>query len=139
MEDRKSPCSSGDDECEKECKMMPLELKMSRLMELESVRHLHKLIEHEWDVVERTACQTAAGRALWKHVIDDPLAEIFAGETCLKSLHEKMKMDKLKNARETAGVILAVRTLWFDSRLEAALHCFKGDTQVVLLGAGFIL
>lgn len=112
------------------------ELKLSTLMEAENIRELHRLIERECDAVERSACQTAAGRALWNHVIHDPVAEILAGETYLRNLHNKMRIDKLKNARETAGVMLAVRTLWFDSRLEAALRRFKGETQVVLLGAG---
>lgn len=112
------------------------ELKLSTLMEDENIRELHRLIERECDAVERSACQTAAGRALWNHVIHDPVAEILAGETCLRNLHKKIRVDKLKNARETAGVMLAVRTLWFDSRLQAALSRLKGETQVVLLGAG---
>jgi len=115
------------------------ELKLSTLMEDENIRELHRLIERECDAVERSACQTAAGRALWNHVIHDPVAEILAGETCLRNLHKKIRVDKLKNARETAGVMLAVRTLWFDSRLQAALSHLKGETQVVLLGAGPIL
>ncbi|KAH9300310.1 hypothetical protein KI387_011893, partial [Taxus chinensis] len=122
-------CKCTEDSC-------VCELKMSRLMDLESVRNLHELIEKECDAVERTACQTAAGRALWKHVIHDPVAEILAGETHLKNLYTKMKRDRVSKASEISGVMLAVRTLWFDSSLEAALRCFQGDTQVVLLGAG---
>lgn len=112
------------------------QLKLSRLMELESVKNLHELMERDCDAVERTACQTAAGRALWKHMIHDPVAEILAGETYLRNLYDKMKRDRVSKAQEVAGVIMAVRTLWFDSRLEAALRWFKGETQVVLLGAG---
>lgn len=112
------------------------ELKLSRLMEMESVRNLHELMEREGDAVEMTACQTAAGRALWKHMINDPVAEVLAGETYLRKLYEKMKRDRESKAQEIAGVILVVRTLWFDSRLEAALRRFKGESQLVLLGAG---
>lgn len=70
-------------------------------------------------------------------MIHDPFADLLAGETYLKSFHEKIKNDRLKNARETSGVILAVRTLWFDSKIEAALSSFNGEGQVVLLGAGW--
>ncbi|XP_076895294.1 uncharacterized protein LOC143547870 [Bidens hawaiensis] len=108
----------------------------SGLLYSEAVRELHATIENEWDSVKQSACQTAAGRALWKHVVHDPLAELFAGETYLKSLYEKIKKDRLNNAREVSGVILAVRTLWFDSKLEAAIKSFGGGAQVVLLGAG---
>ncbi|KAG4933658.1 hypothetical protein JHK87_047660 [Glycine soja] len=55
-----------------------------------------------------SACQTAAGRALWKHAIHDPLADVLAGETYLRNLHEKIKKDIVNNARETSGVIVAV-------------------------------
>lgn len=113
------------------------ELKLPDLLHSEAVRHVHATIEKEWDSLRRSACQTAAGRALWKHVIHDPLAELLAGESYLRNLHEKIKKDCLKNARETSGVILAVRTLWFDSRLEDALTSPNGrEAQVVLLGAG---
>ncbi|KAL1198721.1 hypothetical protein V5N11_002984 [Cardamine amara subsp. amara] len=94
-------------------------------------------IQSEWDYFKKSACQTAAGRALWKHVIHDPLAHLFAGETHLRNLHIKIQNDQVNNAREVSGVILAVRTLWFDSRIQAALDSFHGDAaQVVLLGAG---
>lgn len=113
------------------------ELKLPDLLFTDTVRQVHTTIEKEWDPLQRSACQTAAGRALWKHVIHDPLADLLAGETYLSSLHEKIKRDCTNNAREISGVILAVRTLWFDSKLEAALHSFNArDTQVVLLGAG---
>ncbi|KAI3785559.1 hypothetical protein L1987_44679 [Smallanthus sonchifolius] len=102
----------------------------------QAVRELHATIENDWDSVKQSACQTAAGRALWKHVVHDPLAELFAGETYLKNLYEKIKKDRMNNAREVSGVILAVRTLWFDSKLEAAVKLFGGGAQVVLLGAG---
>ncbi|PWA99135.1 Leucine carboxyl methyltransferase [Artemisia annua] len=102
----------------------------------EAIRELHATIANDWDSVKQSACQTAAGRALWKHVVHDPLAELFAGETYLKSLYEKIKKDRLNNAREVSGVILAVRTLWFESKLEAAVNSFGGGAQVVLLGAG---
>nr|XP_043614326.1 putative S-adenosyl-L-methionine-dependent methyltransferase Mjls_1072 [Erigeron canadensis] len=102
----------------------------------EALRELHATIENNWDSVKQSACQTAAGRALWKHVVHDPLAEVFAGETYLNSLYEKIKKDRLSNAREVSGVILAVRTLWFESKLEAAVKSFGGAAQVVLLGAG---
>lgn len=113
------------------------ELKLPELLSTETLRSLHAAIETDWDFLRRSACQTAAGRALWKEVIHDPLAELFAGETYLKNIYEKIIKDRLNNARETSGVILAVRTLWFDSKLEAALSSFDGGgAQVVLLGAG---
>lgn len=113
------------------------ELKLSQCMYTQTVREIHTLIENEWDSVKLSACQTAAGRALWKHVISDPFAEILAGETYLRSLFEKMKKDKLNKASEISGVILAIRTLWFDSKIKAAVGSFgEGETQVVLLGAG---
>ena len=113
------------------------ELKLPDLLNSDAVREIHANIEKEWDFLQRSACQTAAGRALWKHAIHDPLADLLAGETYLRNLHEKIKKDILNNARETSGVILAVRTLWFDSRLEDALNSIDGrQAQVVLLGAG---
>ncbi|KAG1368497.1 putative S-adenosyl-L-methionine-dependent methyltransferase [Cocos nucifera] len=115
----------------------PEELKLPELLKSATVRSLHATIDHEWDPLQRSACQTAAGRALWNHVIHDPVAEVLAGENFLRSLHEKMRKDQLSNAREVSGVILAVRTLWFDSRIEAAINSFEGGrAQVVLLGAG---
>ncbi|KAH1252369.1 hypothetical protein GmHk_04G009358 [Glycine max] len=112
------------------------ELKFPELLNSDAVREIHATIEKEWDFLQRSACQTAAGRALWKHAIHDPLADVLAGETYLRNLHEKIKKDILNNARETSGVILAVRTLWFDSRLEDALNSIDGrQAQVVLLGA----
>ncbi|KAL8145034.1 uncharacterized protein LOC141706782 [Apium graveolens] len=102
----------------------------------DTIQELHAAIEKDWDSLRRSACQTAAGRALWKHVIHDPLAEFLAGETYLKSLYEKIKKDRINNAKEISGVILAVRTLWFDNNLEAAVNSFGGAAQVVLLGAG---
>ncbi|OWM80843.1 hypothetical protein CDL15_Pgr006874 [Punica granatum] len=102
-----------------------------------AIRELHSKIESQWDPLRQSACQTAAGRALWKHAVNDPLADILAGETYLRRLHEKMKNDQINNAREVSGVILAVRTLWFDSKIEAAVSSFEdGEAQVVLLGAG---
>ncbi|XP_050212647.1 uncharacterized protein LOC126664337 isoform X2 [Mercurialis annua] len=113
-----------------------IELELPGLFSTDKVRELHATIQHDWDPLRRSACQTAAGRALWKHVIDDPLADLLAGETYLRNLHDKIKNDQLNNAREISGVLLAVRTLWFDSNLEAALNSFSGDAQVVFLGAG---
>lgn len=116
------------------------ELKLPDALFADSVREVHVRIEAEWDYLQRSACQMAAGRALWKHVIHDPLAEILAGEACLRNLHEKIKKDRSNNAREISGVILAVRTLWFDSKIEGSLTSFNGrDSQVVLLGAGWYL
>lgn len=113
------------------------ELKLPDLLFTDAVKEIHATIEHKWDTLRRSACQTAAGRALWKHVIDDPLADLLAGETYLRSLHEKMQRDHLNNAREVSGVMLAVRTLWFDSKIEAAINSFGScEAQVVLLGAG---
>ncbi|CAL0305834.1 unnamed protein product [Lupinus luteus] len=113
------------------------ELKLPDLLQSEVVQQVHATIEKEWDFLQRSACQTAAGRALWKHVTHDPLAELLAGESYLINLHEKIKKDCLKNATEISGVILAVRTLWFDSRIEDALSSSNGrESQVVLLGAG---
>ncbi|XP_040996970.1 putative S-adenosyl-L-methionine-dependent methyltransferase Mvan_0910 [Juglans microcarpa x Juglans regia] len=113
------------------------ELKLPELLFTDTVREVHATIENEWDPLLRSACQTAAGRALWKHLIHDPLADLLAGETYLTSLYEKIKKDRINNAREVSGVILAVRTLWFDSKLEAALNSFsRREAQVVILGAG---
>ncbi|KAL6216149.1 hypothetical protein ACLB2K_009375 [Fragaria x ananassa] len=134
------PCSlnsmSSQDNGSPEFPTWP-EYRFPDLLSAESVRQVHATIESEWDPLQRSACQTAAGRALWKHVVNDPLADILAGETYLKSLHEKIQKDCVNKAREISGVILAVRTLWFDSKLEAALHSFDNrEAQVVLLGAG---
>ncbi|GER49624.1 leucine carboxyl methyltransferase [Striga asiatica] len=113
------------------------ELELPELLSSGTLRALHAAIEAEWDPTRRSACQTAAGRALWRRVINDPLAELFAGESHLRATHEKIKRDRLNNAREISGVILAVRTLWFDSKLEEALSSPDGcGAQVVLLGAG---
>ncbi|KAF5747114.1 hypothetical protein HS088_TW06G01295 [Tripterygium wilfordii] len=113
------------------------ELKLPHLFSNEKVRELHATIENEWDSLQRSACQTAAGRALWKHVTNDPVADLLAGETYLRSLYEKMTNDRINKAREVSGVILAVRTLWFDSKIQDALNSFSGGgVQVVLLGAG---
>lgn len=112
------------------------ELMLPHLLYTETVQQLHATILNEWDPLRKSACQTAAGRALWKHIIHDPFADLLAGETQLRSLHQKIKNDKLNNAREISGVLLAVRTLWFDSKVEAALASFRDEPQVVLLGAG---
>ncbi|XP_061370650.1 uncharacterized protein LOC133313315 [Gastrolobium bilobum] len=113
------------------------ELKLPELLHSDAVRQVHATIEKEWEFLQRSACQTAAIRALWKHVIHDPLADLLAGETYLRNLHEKIKKDHLNNAREISGVMIAVRTLWFDSKLEHALSSPNGrEAQVVLLGAG---
>ena len=48
------------------------ELKLPDLLFTDTVRQVHATIEKEWDAQQRSACQTAAGRALWKHVIHDP-------------------------------------------------------------------
>ncbi|CAA7393691.1 unnamed protein product [Spirodela intermedia] len=115
----------------------PEELELPALLAAENVRSLHETIHSEWGSLLRSACQTAAGRALWKQVIRDPLAEVLAGESYLRSLHDKIRSDQLNRAREVSGVIIAVRTLWFDSRLENAVGAFAGgEAQVVLLGAG---
>ncbi|XP_020275968.1 uncharacterized protein LOC109850362 isoform X2 [Asparagus officinalis] len=116
------------------------ELKLPEMLDSETVKSLHAIIDNKWGPVHRSACQTAAGRALWNHVIHDPLAGALAGESYLKSLYEKMRKDWLHNSREVSGVILAIRTLWFDAKLEAAINSFDsiddGGAQVVLLGAG---
>lgn len=113
------------------------ELKLPELLFTDTVREVHATIENEWDPLLRSACQTAAGRALWKHLINDPFADLLAGETYLTNLYEKIKKDRISNAKEVSGVILAVRTLWFDSKLEAALNSFtRREAQVVILGAG---
>lgn len=107
--------------------------------QLEAIRRLHNSLDPERDYLERSACQTAAGRALWNHVIHDPLAEVFAGDVFLRGLQEKVRRDQDKKERETAGVMMAVRTLWFDARLAEALARFDSTSsnhQVVLLGAG---
>lgn len=116
------------------------ELKLPQMLESETVKSLHAIIDDKWGPIHRSACQTAAGRALWNHVIHDPMAGALAGESFLKSLYEKMRKDWLHDSREVSGVILAIRTLWFDAKLEAAINSFDsiddGGAQVVLLGAG---
>ncbi|KAJ3670066.1 hypothetical protein LUZ60_010390 [Juncus effusus] len=113
------------------------EFTLRDLVTSDEVREIHATIDTEWDPVLQSSRQTAAGRALWSHVINDPLADIFAGEKLLRGLYEKMRRDRLKNAKEVSGVMMAIRTLWFDTRLEAAIEAL-GCTgiQIVLLGAG---
>ncbi|KAF5943232.1 hypothetical protein HYC85_020874 [Camellia sinensis] len=65
------------------------ELKLPDLLYTDTVQQIHASIENEWDSLRQSACQTAAGRALWNHVVHDPLAELFAGETYLRSLYER--------------------------------------------------
>lgn len=113
------------------------QLELPDLLYTDTIQEIHRAIQNDWDTTRQSACQTAAGRALWKHAVHDPLAELLAGETSLRTAHEKIKKDRLNNAREVSGVILAVRTLWFDSKIEAALNSFGGGAaQIVLLGAG---
>ncbi|CAM6103589.1 unnamed protein product [Calypogeia fissa] len=104
--------------------------------ELDLVEELHNTLDPERDFLERSACQTAAGRALWSHVIHDPLAEVLAGKTFMRNIREKLMKDRANKSRELAGVMLAVRTLWFDSLLDSAIRRFPSRPQVVLLGAG---
>jgi hypothetical protein len=102
----------------------------------EGVRALHARVEAEWGPVLQSACQTAAVRALWGRAVRDPAAGVLAGERFLRGLREKMRRDERAAAREVHGVMIAVRTLWFDARIEAAVAALGGDPQVVLLGAG---
>ncbi|RLN19679.1 hypothetical protein C2845_PM02G46380 [Panicum miliaceum] len=102
----------------------------------EGVRALHARVEAEWGPVLQSACQTAAARALWARAVRDPAAAVLAGERYLRGLHEKMRRDERAGAREVHGVMIAVRTLWFDARIEAAVDELGGDPQVVILGAG---
>lgn len=115
------------------------ELELPELLFTDPVRKIHTDVENDWDPLWRSACQTAAGRALWKHAVNDPLAELLAGEVYLRGFYEKVKKDRLSNAREVSGVILAVRTMWFDAKIEEAINSFygTGGAQVVLLGAGW--
>ncbi|GFY86164.1 leucine carboxyl methyltransferase [Actinidia rufa] len=94
------------------------ELKLPDLLFTDTVRKLHEAIESEWDSLLRSACQTAAGRALWKHVTHDQLAELLVGETDLRSLYEKRKKDRCNNSREVSGVMLAVRTCGLTRKLK---------------------
>ncbi|CAM0876498.1 unnamed protein product [Alopecurus aequalis] len=103
----------------------------------EGVRALHARVEAEWGPVLQSACQTAAARALWATAVRDPAAGVLAGEKHLRGLHDKMRRDERAGAREVPGVMIAVRTLWFDARIEAAVSQLGGAPQVVLLGAGF--
>lgn len=112
-----------------------LEAVMERLAP-EGVRALHARMEAEWGPVLQSACQTAAARALWATAVRDPVAGVLAGERHLRGLHDKMRRDERAGAREVPGVMIAVRTLWFDARIEAALGSLGGAPQVVLLGAG---
>jgi len=102
----------------------------------EGVRALHARVEAEWGPVLQSACQTAAARALWGRAVRDPAAGVLAGERYLRGLHDKMRRDERAGAREVHGVMIAVRTLWFDARIEAAVAALGGDPQVVILGAG---
>ncbi|KAL6636840.1 hypothetical protein ACP70R_024412 [Stipagrostis hirtigluma subsp. patula] len=102
----------------------------------EGVRALHARVEAEWGPVLQSACQTAAARALWARAVRDPAAAVLAGERFLRGLHDKMRRDERAGAREVHGVMIAVRTLWFDARIEAAVAALGGAPQVVLLGAG---
>ncbi|WVZ60745.1 hypothetical protein U9M48_010726, partial [Paspalum notatum var. saurae] len=102
----------------------------------EGVRALHARVDAEWGPVLQSACQTAAARALWGRAVRDPAAAVLAGERYLRGLHEKMRRDERAGARETHGVMIAVRTLWFDARIDAAVQALGGDPQVVILGAG---
>uniref|UniRef100_A0ACD5X860 Uncharacterized protein n=1 Tax=Avena sativa TaxID=4498 RepID=A0ACD5X860_AVESA len=102
----------------------------------EGVRALHARVEAEWGPVLQSACQTAAARALWASAVRDPAAGVLAGERHLRGLHDKMRRDERAGAREVPGVMIAVRTLWFDARIEAAVGALGGAPQVVLLGAG---
>ena len=102
----------------------------------EGVRALHARVEAEWGPVLQSLCQTAAARALWARAVRDPAAAVLAGERYLRGLHEKMRRDERAGAREVHGVMIAVRTLWFDTRIEAAVDTLGGDPQVVILGAG---
>ncbi|GJN23152.1 hypothetical protein PR202_gb10775 [Eleusine coracana subsp. coracana] len=104
----------------------------------EGVRALHARVEAEWGPVLQSACQTAAARALWGRAVGDPAAGVLAGERFLRALRDKMRRDERAGAREVHGVMIAVRTLWFDKRIEAAVHALGGDPQVVLLGAGLV-
>lgn len=102
----------------------------------DGVRALHARVEAEWGPVLQSACQTAAARALWGRAVRDPAAGVLAGERYLRGLHDKMRRDEQAGAREVHGVMIAVRTLWFDARIEAAVAALGGDPQVVILGAG---
>ncbi|KAJ4800782.1 Leucine carboxyl methyltransferase [Rhynchospora pubera] len=107
------------------------------LVTSDEVREIHLTIDKEWGPLQQSARQTAAIRALWGHVVKDPLADVLAGERLLHGLYEKMKRDRMSNAKEISGVMLAIRTLWFDARFEAAIEAFGGGhVQLVLLGAG---
>ncbi|XP_040378518.1 putative S-adenosyl-L-methionine-dependent methyltransferase Mvan_0910 [Oryza brachyantha] len=102
----------------------------------EGVRALHARVEAEWGPVLQSACQTAAARALWARAVRDPAAGVLAGERFLRGLRERMRLDEEAGAREVHGVMIAVRTLWFDARVGAAVAQLGGAAQVVLLGAG---
>lgn len=102
----------------------------------EGVRALHARVEAEWGPVLQSACQTAAARALWGRAVRDPAAGLLAGERYLRGLRDKMRRDEQAGASEVHGVMIAVRTLWFDARVEAAVAALGGDPQVVILGAG---
>lgn len=102
----------------------------------EGVRALHARVEAEWGPVLQSACQTAAARALWGRAVRDPAAGLLAGERYLRGLRDKMRRDEQAGASQVHGVMIAVRTLWFDARVEAAVAALGGDPQVVILGAG---
>ncbi|KAF3323907.1 S-adenosyl-L-methionine-dependent methyltransferase [Carex littledalei] len=113
------------------------QLALRDLVMSDAVRAIHLTIDTEWGSLQQSARQTAAARALWGHVVNDPLADVLAGEQLLQGLYKKMRRDRMSNAKEVSGVMLAIRTLWFDARLQAAIESFGGGhVQLVLLGAG---
>lgn len=100
----------------------------------DGVRALHARVEAEWGPVMQSACQTAAARACGARV-RDPAAGVLAGEVPGGAPGADAAR-RGGRAREVHGVMIAVRTLWFDARVEAAVASLGGPAQVVLLGAG---
>lgn len=82
------------------CRKLGVKQATSRC-QLEAIRRLHTSLDpaRAGLYLERGGCQTAAGRALWNHVIHDPLAEVLAGDAILRGFQVRRAQD-----REPAGV-----------------------------------
>ncbi|GJT34222.1 leucine carboxyl methyltransferase [Tanacetum coccineum] len=70
--------------------------------------------------------------SMWSNDIPPPLAHETFCEHCQQTHYGNTILRRECNSE----VLLAVRTLWFESKLKAVVNSFGGDAQVVLLGAG---
>ncbi|KAM0032825.1 hypothetical protein Hdeb2414_s0016g00479241 [Helianthus debilis subsp. tardiflorus] len=65
--------------------------------------------------------------------LNKQLAELYAGETHLKNIYEKIKKDRLNNVREVHEAILVVRALWFKPKLELRLSRLVVELKLFFL------